>query len=145
MAEKKEQRFWVVVASKDHIQMGVDGGFVQSNHGKSTSLKRMKSGDGLVVYSPGQTYGKGNGLKSFTAIGKVKDEELYQVIMTEDFKPYRRNIQYYPSHDVAVQPLVENLDFIRNKKSWGYAFRFGFLEIPREDFELIEKEMTSNL
>ena len=142
MKQAGEQKYWIVVASKDHIKLGIDGGFVQSNHGKATSLKRMSKGDGLIVYSLGQTYGKKSDLKSFTAIGKVANKELYQVTMSEDFMPYRRNIHYYPSHDVPVEPLIDRLDFIRNKKSWGYAFRFGFLEIPRKDFELIKAEMT---
>ena len=33
------------------------------------------------------------------------------------------------------------LDFIENKKAWGYKFRFGFFEIGEEDFEQIRFEM----
>jgi len=31
--------------------------------------------------------------------------------------------------------------FIKNKKSWGYVFRFGFLKIDQESFEIIAQNM----
>lgn len=36
-----------------------------------------------------------------------------------------------------IRPLIERLSFIQDKTHWGYAFRYGHLEIPRADFELI--------
>jgi predicted RNA-binding protein len=45
---------------------------------------------------------------------------------------------------VVVAPLIENLNFIKNKHNWGYIFRFGFLEIPQADLELISNLMLFN-
>ncbi len=136
-------RFWIVVVSKDHILRGVEGGFMQANHGKPGPLKRMLVNDWVICYSPKQTYSGNELCRAFTAIGQVKDENVYQYKMTDTFTPYRRNISYYNCTETPIVPLIEQLDFIKNKKSWGYPFSFGFFEIPEHDFELIKSQMIS--
>ena len=34
------RRFWIGVASRDHVNVGVKGGFIQLNHGKQAPLRR---------------------------------------------------------------------------------------------------------
>lgn len=134
-------RYWITVVSKDHIANGIAGGFMQANHGKAGPLKRMKAGDWVIFYSPKQTF-KGNEVcQAFTAIGQAANGEVYQYKMTEDFIPFRRNIKFYESAEIPIAPLIEKLDFIPNKTSWGYPFRFGFFEIGEHDFELIKSAM----
>ena len=70
-------------------------------------------------------------LHAFTALGTIADDEIVQVEMTPDFRLFRRNVKYLYTGDVKIEPLIDDLRFIRNKKSWGYAFRFGLLEIER--------------
>lgn len=134
-------RYWIVVVSKDHIALGLEGGFMQSNHGKPTSLKRLTKDDWVIFYSPKQTYAGNEPLQAFTAIGRVKDDELYQHKMSENFIPYRRNVHYYDCKETVILPLINKLEFIENKRSWGYKFRFGFFEIQENDFELLKAEM----
>jgi hypothetical protein len=38
-------RYWMIVASKDHVEVGVKQGFAQACHGKVSPLKRMQPGD----------------------------------------------------------------------------------------------------
>ncbi|MDR3693577.1 EVE domain-containing protein [Mucilaginibacter sp.] len=135
-------RYWVVVASKDHIARGIASGFIQANHGKQGPLKRMAINDWVICYSPKVAYGGNELCQAFTAIGQVADDEIYQHKMAEDFIPYRRNIKYHACKDASILPLIEKLDFITNKKSWGYPFRFGFFEIPEHDFKLIKSLMV---
>jgi predicted RNA-binding protein len=139
----KTARYWVVVVSKDHIANGVKGGFMQANHGKSSSLKKLHVNDWVIFYSPKQTYSGDKALQAFTAIGKVKDEELYQHKMSDDFIPYRRNVTFYKCEETPIAPLINELEFIENKKSWGYRFRFGFFEINENDFDLIRSKMLN--
>lgn len=47
-----KQRFWVVTASADHAARGRAEGIVQACHGKVAPLRRMRPGDGVVIYSP---------------------------------------------------------------------------------------------
>ena len=72
--------------------MGVAGGFAQACHGKAQPLKRMQEGDGILYYSSKRYFGKEDKCQAFTAIGKVKDEEVYAFQMSENFCPFRRNI-----------------------------------------------------
>jgi len=137
-------RYWIVVVSKDHISRGVGGGFMQANHGKEGPLKRMGVDDWVICYSPKMSYGGTELCQAFTAIGQVADDDIYQHKMTEDFIPYRRNINYYQCAETPITPLIEKLDFIKNKKAWGYPFRFGFFEIGENDFRLIKSKMLNN-
>ena len=141
---KDSQQYWIVVASRDHVMRGVAGGFMQANHGKQAPLKRMKPGDWVIFYSPKQFLESDAKCQAFTAIGRVSDGEIYQFVLTEDFVPFRRNVQFYTAKEVSILPLIDALDFIPNKKAWGYPFRFGFFEIGKKDFDLIHNNMLSD-
>ena len=134
------RQFWVGVVSREHVHRGVEGGFIQLNHGKKAPLQRMRPGDGLVMYSPRTSYPSGAPLQHFTAIGVVTGMP-YQVEMTEGFKPYRVDVRFFESVEAPIKPLVAELSFIRNKTHWGAAFRFGYVKIPAADFDLVAKAM----
>ncbi|MFH0968862.1 MAG: EVE domain-containing protein [Methanobacteriota archaeon] len=131
--------YWIIVASQEHVKLGVAGGFAQAGHGKRQGLARMHAGDRIIYYSPKIEFGGVEPLHAFTALGEVEDDEIVQVEMSPDFQPFRRKVKYDRFGVVHIEPLVNDLEFIRNKKSWGYAFRFGLLEIQRQDFERIEQ------
>ena len=136
-----EPKYWIIVASKDHVKRGIAQGIAQACHGKAQQLKRMKKDDFVIFYSGKQTLGKPDKCQEFTALGKVIDEEIYQFQVSKDFCPSRRNIEFADSEDISILPLIANLDFIKDKKSWGYPFRFGFFEINQNDFKLISSKM----
>jgi predicted RNA-binding protein len=137
-------KYWVILASKDHVKAGIVQGIAQACHGKSSPLKRMKKGDFIVYYSGKQTIGKQDKCQEFTALGKVIDDEIYQFQVTEDFCPSRRNIEFSQCKDTSVLPLINDLDFIQNKKNWGSSFRYGFFEINQHDFDLISSQMLQH-
>ena len=114
---------------------------MQLNHGKRAPLQRLRAGDGLVMYSPRSSYPDGEVLQSFTAIGVVASGKVYQVEMTPLFKPYRVDVEFPECREAPIKPLIDKLSFIKSKTHWGAAFRFGQLEIPAEDFDLIAKAM----
>ena len=130
---------WINTISRNHVRLGVEGGFTQAGHGKNTGLKRLKTGDWIVFYSPKTAYQDGEPLQAFTAIGRVKDDELYQVEMTPEFRPWRRNVEFYECVETPIKPLIGGLSFIKDKTHWGYMFRFGLFKIPEADFELIKQ------
>jgi hypothetical protein len=130
-------RYWIVVASKEHAMMGASSGFAMAGHGKRSGLARMHKGDKIVYYSPKVEFGGDEPLHAFTALGEVEDEEIYQVEMSPDFKPFRRKVRYAKTGEVKIVPLIRDLDFIKNKKLWGSVFRLGLVEIPEPDFKRI--------
>lgn len=134
-------RYWIVVASRDHVQRGVDGGFAQANHGKSTVLKRMRKGDRIIYYSSKEIYGQETKCQRFTAIGEITDEILYQGSMGKGFYPFRRNVNFLPCKEVSILNLIADLKFIKNKVHWGAELRFGTVEIQEQDFQLISNLM----
>lgn len=136
-------KYWCVVASKDHVERGVRDGFVQANHGRESPLKRMQAGDFVVTYSSKLTSGEPEKCQKFTAIGRVGDDEIFQIKITEEFCPFRRRVEYIATVEAPIQPLIDELRFIPNKKSWGYPFRFGFFEINEHDFDLISSNMLN--
>lgn len=137
-------KYWIIVASKDHLQRGLAGGFIQANHGKAAPLKRMHAGDWVIFYSPKLEYDKPEKLQCFTAIGKIADENIYQADMGDGFVPFRRNVNFLSAQDVSILPLINELIFIRDKTHWGAPFRFGTLQIPAEDFRLIANKMVED-
>ncbi|MEJ7681903.1 MAG: EVE domain-containing protein [Segetibacter sp.] len=139
-----KQRYWIAVVSKDHTLRGIAGGFMQANHGKQAPLQRMKLNDWVIFYSPKQAMESNLECKAFTAIGQICDKNIYQHAMSEHFIPFRRNVKFYHCNEVSILPLIEGLEFIKNKKSWGYPFRFGFFEIGENDFNLISKNMLKD-
>lgn len=139
--EKHNTKYWIIVASKAHVKTGIADGIAQACHGKVAPLRRMKKNDFVIYYSGKQTMGKPDKCQEFTAIGKVTNDEIYQVQVSEDFCPSRRSIDFLDSEDISILPLINELDFIQNKKSWGYPFRFGFFEINQHDFDLISSQM----
>lgn len=136
-----DTKYWIIVASKDHVKSALAQGIAQACHGKSSPLKRIRKNDFIIYYSGKQTLRRPQVCQEFTAIGKVIDEHAHQLQVSGDFCPSRRNIEFLPSVDVPILPLIAQLNFIRDKKSWGYPFRFGLLQIDLDDFELISSQM----
>ena len=136
-------KYWINTVSQDHVLIGEKGGFIQAGHGKQAPLKRLRKGDYVIYYSPKTALDGGEPLRAFTAAAKIKDENIYQVEMSKDFKPFRRNAEYRKCKETKIEPLIENLEFIKNKKSWGFKFRFGLFEINERDFNLIYNKMKS--
>lgn len=134
-------KYWIAVASKEHVLRGKKEGIAQVCHGKQNPLKKMNPGDWVIYYSPTEIFGKKEPCRKFTAIGQIKDKEPYQFKMSDDFIPWRRDIKFLKSTDVEIEPLIHDLSFIKNKKQWGFVFRYGLFAIPFDDFTLIASRM----
>jgi hypothetical protein len=141
MTQPLARQFWIGVVSKAHVLQGVAGGFVQLNHGKRAPLQHLRAGDGLLLYSPRLSYPDGEPCQRFTALGVAITGEVYQWEMGEGFRPYRLDIAYVPCREVSIQPLIAQLSFLKDKTSWGAAFRFGSLRVPAWDFAVIAQQM----
>ena len=132
---------WINTVSRSHVRRGVEGGFTQANHGKPWALRRMNRGDWLVFYSPRTDYPDGEPLQAFTAIGRISDDEAYQVTMSPDFEPWRRDVEFLDAHEAPVRPLLERLHLTQGKPSWGYVFRRGVVEIDEHDLSVLREAM----
>lgn len=138
-------RYWIGVASRDHVGRGLAGGFAQLCHGKAGALARMQPGDGLVYYSPREQFDGNTPCQCFTAIGIVQPRPPYQVTMAPDFTPWRRDIAFVAANPAPIRPLLPRLACIPDPQHWGQAFRFGVLQISVGDFALIASAMGATL
>ncbi len=139
--QDKGRRYWIGVASREHVRFGVEGGFAQFNHGKQGPARRLKAGDGLIYYSGKEVYGEATPCQRFTALGTVVNEAPVQVNQAPGFSPWRRRVAWEKAQEADIHPLIESLSFIGNKTRWAAPFRFGFLEITETDFRFISKAM----
>jgi hypothetical protein len=133
---------WINTVSRDHVERGVQGRFTQANHGKPHMLRRMARGDWIVFYSPKNIYPDRDPLQAFTAIGRVADDEPYQVEVSPDFQPWRRKVDFLDCVETPIRPLLDELEFIGDRSRWGYKFRFGLFTIGGHDLEVIRSAMT---
>ena len=132
---------WVAVASAEHVRLGRGQGFMQVCHGKAGPLRRISPGDGIVYYSPTNSFGGTDRLQAFTALGTVKPGAPYQVETGGGFRPFRRDVAWREAVEAPIHPLLDRLSFSRGNKNWGYRLRFGLFEIPQEDLLLIGEAM----
>lgn len=123
--------------------MGVQGGFAQACHGKSSPLKQMRVGDWVLHYSPKFEFRVNKKCQTFTAIGKVTGDTVYPFKMDNGFVPFRRDVEFLNCTEIPILPLIPKLTFIQDKKNWGYIFRLGLFEIQKDDFNLISSQMLS--
>ncbi|MBY5348711.1 EVE domain-containing protein [Rhizobium leguminosarum] len=136
-------RSWIAVASANHVRIGREAGFMQVCHGKAAPLRRSAPGDRVIYYSPTETFGGRDRLQAFTAIGMVKETAAYQVEVHPGFRPWRRDVAWWPAVETPIRPLLGRLSFTSDRGGWGYRLRFGLFEIDNDDAELIAEAMLS--
>lgn len=136
---------WINTVSREHVRRAVEGGFTQVDHGKPDRLRRMSGGDRIAFYSPKTDYPDGEPLQAFTAIGRLIGDEVYPVEMSPDLQMFRRTVEFLDCAEAPIRPLLEDLDFIEDKKRWGFRFRFGLFQVSDHDFEVIEAAMTRSV
>ena len=135
-------RYWIGVASRDHVLLGVAGGFCQLGHGKAAPVKRLSPGDWIAYYSPRTAYSGGELLQAFTAIGRIAPGEPYIADQGGGFRPTRRDVSFAErAHEAPIRPLLDRLTLTRGKPSWGAALRRGLVEVSGRDFQVIAQAM----
>jgi hypothetical protein len=130
-------QWWINTISREHVELGHDGGFTQAGHGKAAALRRLKRDDGVIFYSPRTALVGGEPLQQFTAAGIVTDDEPYQGEIAPDFHPYRRRLRFFPVTAADARPLVAELHLVTDVTHWGYPFRRGLFTIDNHDADLI--------
>lgn len=138
---KSSMKYWIGVVSRDHIENGRSGGFIQLCHGKEAPLRRIATGDRIVFYSPRQSMNAGTPLQAFTAVCDMLAEPAYRFDMGGGFIPYRRNTRFLESGIAPIAPLLGTLSFTRGQRNWGYAFRRGYFQMTADDYDVIATAM----
>ena len=150
---------WVVVASRDHLERAVAGGFIQVCHGNGKLLARMRPNDNIALYASKETFGGHKSCSKFIAIGTVSGKPKLSSSLDQNHKlvdeangvyvdektGFPRMLIDYDANFKEVplkEPLLSVLSFIKNKKHWGMAFKMGHFKISHSDFLLIREKGT---
>lgn len=133
---------WIAVACAEHARRGVNLGIMQVCHGKAAPLRRLAPGDRVATYSPAETFGGRDRLQSFTAMGVVADDTVYQADMGGGFVPWRRAVRYASQARAApIAPLLLLPGFALAGPGWGARLRFGLLRIDAASMDAIAAAM----
>ena len=116
---------------------------MQLCHGKSGPVVRVKPGDRVACYAPSERMGGRDGLRSFVALGTVRDGVPHQVEMAPDFRPWRRDMDWAGARVAAITPLLPLMVWSRDG-DWGAKLRFGLVRISAEDMGVIAGAMEPN-
>jgi hypothetical protein len=131
---------WLGVVSRDHVRSGVEQGIAQIGHGGKAGLARMQPGDTLVYYSPRASADSPASVRTFTAVGVVADDEVWQLEQGE-FHPWRRRVAYEATaREVPIDELRDRLDLTRDR-NWGFRLRRGLVELSGHDLALVREAM----
>jgi hypothetical protein len=141
-----QPRCWIAVACAEHAQRGRDHapvGFMQVCHGKGGPLRRLAPGDVVAYYAPSTTMGGKDRLQSFVSLGMVDARPPYQADMGNGFVPFRRDVRYVAAEPAPIAPLLDELDFVDDRRHWGQKFRYGLFEVSAKDMALIAHAMRA--
>lgn len=133
-------KYWVGTVSKEHVLRGKAGGFCQVCHGKSAPLNRMKKGDWLLYYSPKTRLEGGEKHQAFTAFGQIADDKAYPFRMSENFVPFRRDVDYAEAYrDCPIEIVRSHPEW----KKYAGMLRYGHFEISEDFFRLVQTYMQT--
>jgi hypothetical protein len=142
---ERTRRHWIGVACAEHVAFGRAEGFMQVCHGRGAPLKRLREGDTIAYYSPGERMGEGPPLQAFTAIGVVTDDAPHQADMGGGFTPWRRRVRYVRGNTAPIRPLLDALQLTAGRRAWGAVFRYGLVEVSAADMRCIAQAMEADL
>jgi hypothetical protein len=141
----RETKYWIGVASRNHILRGAAAGMFGIGHGKRQPLEQMAPGDKIVFYAPKIDHtktSKDNVFQKFKGFGTLLDEPIFSEEVAGTCA-FRRKIQFEGvDKEVAIQELMPQLDFIPNKAKWGFPFLRGYVEISQKDWDLIINQLS---
>ena len=100
-------KYWIGTVSHNHVQRGLKLGIAQIGHGKLSGLARMHTGDWLIYYSPRESLDNAIPVQTFTAIGQIADETIWQADEAISNRTAARSITHAQSSPPSV-PFLNN-------------------------------------
>lgn len=148
---------WIYVYTKKQADECIKFGFLQATSRKKSFLQKLSLGDEVILYCGSEDIGKKSSIQSFLAIGKVTENSLYEffpdfvsfkkdgeVFMKKTQEPFFRiKMEFYLQAEVKIKPIIEDLEFIKNKEKWGVTFLNYQIQISEKDFLLVKKLMQN--
>ncbi len=133
------RRYWVGVATADHVAEAVAGGFCAVSHG-SGAVAPFGEGDGIAFYASKVSLSSKEAVQRFMAIGVVGETVGWST--ERNGRVLRlRPAEWKESLSAEARALAPRLSFVTDKEKWGMGFRRSRFEIPAADFAIIAEAM----
>lgn len=129
------RRYWIISLPRNDMERCIKIGKFGLN--KKYLLGRIRKGDGIVCYVTKEA--------RVIAIGKVTEgyyQDNSRVFLSEGKFSHRIDFAAQSlENEVDFRGLVEEMRFISNPQYWGAHLQLGVAEIPKEDWETIDKSV----
>ncbi len=100
-------------------------------YNRTSHRKKLKEGDRILFYLAGEPRKKFAG-SAIIASDLEKENDDFVVTLSE--------IKKWGKH-VLIIPLLESLEFIKNKSNWGIYMQGGVVLLSDKDYNTITKNM----
>ena len=141
---------WLVVMTEDNFVVSVKHGIIGFPRSMGTTAGKMKPGDQVVFYLSRKKVGQkgvSGALFQFAAAGKIKgsvflsEDKIWNSVGNETY-PVRCKVDITTGkRRVDIRPMIEALDFIKNKEHWGVSFFKSTRRIPSSDYKKISSAL----
>ena len=129
-------RFFLLTASKDHLDNGKQMSYIQQKH--ANRIEKIRAGDFVVLYAGKAEYGTNKPYQKIVSVCQAIDDQYTKLPKTDGSGFYfRKNMTYLPFEEKEIRTLIPKLSFVTNKTRWGFYFMSGFKEISQSDFDKI--------
>lgn len=132
-----EHRYWIGVASTDHVDAAVEKSVFGFGPGHHADADRPAKGDWIAYYSPTTGGDDGEPVRRITAVARLEDEASQEGDADGDAPTWTRKAHYY-HHDTAdIYDLLPRFSFIKDQAHWGVHFHRSLLEVTKDDMAAI--------
>jgi predicted RNA-binding protein len=138
--------YWVYPITEDSLKICLELGIIGAKGNNAYRLKKWKPGDLIIFYVSRERFDSQRPVRKFCAIAECigysfnSAENIFPDSKTEEY-PTRIKIKALSNKKCEIKPLIEQLDFIKNKKNYGSAFISGTRNVSAKDFNIIRESM----
>lgn len=138
-------KYWLCVTNEENWKVVKNKNVwgVSERHRKR--LKSVEQGDFMAFYVKRSRIG---GIFVVVSDPFVSDEKVFSSagFAEKETFPHRVRVKpiIMPEELKEFRPLIPKLKFIPNRKRWSAPLRAAMKTIPKEDFELIKKEVEES-
>ena len=145
--------YWIYITNLENWEITKKKKILGAAEKYRKSLSRINKGDKILIYVKGQAL-RGAAYVQPTIVGEYEatstvfsdDQKIFHAPETapnEIFKCRLRLKQIkVPEHSVQFKPLINELDFIKNKQYWSLTLRgLALLNLPEKDYTFISSKL----
>ncbi len=140
---------WIFVTGEKNWPVIRDKGVYGMREKWKGLMQRVRPGDQVAIYLKARSKDGERIPGQIVGIFEVVSEPFVsrERVFKGDIYPLRVKLKSVicPSIPIEFKALVTKLKFVKNKQKFSGYFRRGIIEIPKEDFETIKKELISKI